>query len=139
MESQHAGTLLESSGAIRLVTVHLSGETDKNWLGVRGVTYISNGHRGQAGLSLKRNCTLVSMCMWTHVRAAGASTPFDMCSRTPGIQLLARRLGDRRDGNAFCGREGHQSYNWNKTIPVMRDKDFLKTLCEREEEESEGW
>lgn len=57
----------------------------------------------------------------------------------PVFNYWLGRLGDRRDRNALCGQEGHQSYNWNKTIPVMRNKDFfLNSVCEAEEE-SGSW
>lgn len=52
----------------------------------------------------------------------------------PVFNYWLGRLGGHRDSDALCGREGHQSYNWNKTIPVMRDKDFFLTPCVRQKE-----
>lgn len=42
----------------------------------------------------------------------------------PVFNYWLEHLGDRSDGDTLHGREGRQSYNWNKTLPVMCDKAF---------------
>lgn len=40
----------------------------------------------------------------------------------PVFNYLLEHLGDWSDGDALHGGEDRQSYNWNKTLPVMSDK-----------------
>lgn len=100
---------------LRLVTALFSWEMDKNWLEVWGVTYISLAVR-DTGFVMKRNCTLANMCVRVLVSGQYAQA---LLARIAKDLIFNYWLGHPRDwsnGTILCGREGCQSYNWNKTL-----------------------